>query len=273
MVLSSFLTLLILGLLASAALAFASKIFFVEEDPKVEEVTEVLPGANCGGCGFAGCESYAAAVAHDPAVPANLCVAGGAATAEAVGRITGKAAGSADPVVSFRRCEKHAGNVLKRYTYQGIPSCAAAAELANGSEKCEYACLGFGDCVRACPFGALQLEGDIVTVNSDKCTGCGICTKNCPRAVLEIIPRRARVVIGCSTKNKLKVAMQLCDSGCINCGKCVKSCPAKAIDNSTGRIQIDQEKCLAYGSSCGEACLKACSRGSLRPFSINGKTA
>ena len=146
MVMISVLVLLGLGLVTATVLAVASRVFHVEEDPRVQAVLEALPGANCGGCGYAGCEGYATAVATDPAVPANCC-AGGAETSIAVGELTGKTVAASDPLVSFRRCDKVAGNVALRYDYQGMPSCAAAAGLVGGSDSCSYSCLGFGDCV------------------------------------------------------------------------------------------------------------------------------
>lgn len=125
----------------------------------MQAVLEALPGANCGGCGYAGCEGYATAVATDPAVPANRCCAGGAETSIAVGELTGKTVAASDPLVSFRRCDKVAGNVALRYDYQGMPSCAAAAGLVGGSDSCSYSCLGFGDCVQVCPFDAIEVRG------------------------------------------------------------------------------------------------------------------
>lgn len=161
MVMISVLVLLGLGLVTATVLAVASRVFHVEEDPRVQAVLEALPGANCGGCGYAGCEGYATAVATDPAVPANRCCAGGAETSIAVGELTGKTVAASDPLVSFRRCDKVAGNVALRYDYQGMPSCAAAAGLVGGSDSCSYSCLGFGDCVQVCPFDAIEVRGGL----------------------------------------------------------------------------------------------------------------
>ncbi len=264
MVLSSVLTLLGLGFVAAAVLAVASRVFYVEEDPRVEAVLDVLPGANCGGCGYAGCEGYAIAVVNETNVPASLCVAGSAETSVAVGELTGKAVGAADPMLSFRRCDKLAGKVKARYSYQGMPSCAAATLLMGGSNECSWSCLGFGDCVEACPFDAMFLEDGLVTINPNKCTGCGICVKSCPRSSLELIPSRARVAVFCATQDKMRAVMDVCEAGCINCGKCVKACPAKAIANVDGRIEVDQQKCLSFGPDCSEACVSGCPRNILR---------
>lgn len=264
MLITSVLTLFGLGLVAAAVLAAASKVFHVEEDPRVEAVVDALPGANCGGCGYAGCEGYAIAVINDPNIAANLCVAGGAETSIAVGELTGKTVTASEPLTSFRRCDKVAGNVSLRYEYQGMPSCAAATLLTGGVDVCSWSCLGYGDCVQVCPFDAMTVVGRMVVVNPIKCTGCGLCVKACPRSSLELIPNRARVAVFCATKEKLRAVMDICDVGCINCAKCVKACPAHAISNGTGRIEVDQKKCLAYGPECAEACVDACPRHILR---------
>ena len=273
MVITSVLTLFGLGFVAAVVLAIASRVFYVEEDPRVEAVLDVLPGANCGGCGYAGCEGYAIAVVNDPDIPASLCVAGTDETCMAVGELTGKAAGSASPMLSFRRCDKIAGNVKERYKYHGMPSCAAATLLMNGTSNCSWSCLGFGDCVEVCPFGAMKIVDGLVTINPAKCTGCGLCIKICPRNSLDLIPVKARVTVTCATKDKLRAVMDICDVGCINCGKCIKVCPAKAISQVDGRIEINQHKCLSYGVDCDEVCIETCPRKILRPFcsTLNNK--
>lgn len=264
MVLSSILALTGLGFVAAVLLSVASRIFAVKEDPLVEKVTETLPGANCGGCGYAGCEGYAGAVVHDPSIAPNLCVVGGAKVASAIGKLTGKMTTEVEPLCAYRRCDKNAGHVAQRFDYKGIPSCAAAAALHHGSDQCGFSCLGFGDCVKVCLTNALHVENFIVEVNEAMCIGCGKCAKVCPRNVLQLIPKRARVAITCSTQDKLKAVMDVCKVGCIHCGKCIKTCPAKAISMENDRIQINQKVCLEYGESCGQACAKACPRGILR---------
>lgn len=253
MVMISVLVLLGLGLVTATVLAVASRVFHVEEDPRVQAVLEALPGANCGGCGYAGCEGYATAVATDPAVPANRCCAGGAETSITVGELTGKTVAASDPLVSFRRCDKVAGNVALRYDYQGMPSCAAAAGLVGGSDSCSYSCLGFGDCVQVCPFDAIEVRGGLARVNASKCTGCGKCAETCPRNVLELVPARARVMVFCSTKDRLKAVTEVCKVGCIKCGRCVKSCPADAVTLENDRIHINHKVCLTYGPEIGRA--------------------
>ncbi len=266
MVISSVLMLFGLGFVAAAVLAVASRVFYVEEDPRVEAVMDALPGANCGGCGYAGCEGYAIAVVNEAGVGASLCVAGSAETSITVGELTGKAVGASDPQISFRRCDKYAGKVKARYQYQGMPSCAAATLLMGGSDVCSWSCLGFGDCVEACPFNAMTIENGLVHINKAQCTGCGICIKACPRSSLELVPMRARVAVHCATKDKMRAVMDVCESGCINCGKCIKVCPAKAITTEDSRIVLDQQKCLSFGAECQEVCVVGCPRKIIRPL-------
>ena len=274
MVVTSVLSLLALGFICAVVLSAASRVFYVEEDPRVEAICEALPGANCGGCGYAGCEAYAIAVITDALVAADLCCAGGAEVSISVSELSGKAAGSSDPQISFRRCVKDEGKVQKKYGYEGVISCASAKLLQDGPDDCKYSCIGYGDCVRACPFDAMYIENNLVVIDPDKCTACGVCIKTCPNDVLEMTPRRARVQVICSTKDKLKAVMNVCEAGCINCLKCVKACPAKVISQVDGKIQIDQDNCLAYGPDCAEVCVDVCPRDILRllcPVAISAK--
>lgn len=267
MITVSVLTLFSLGFVSAGVLAIASKVLYVEEDPRIEVVTDALPGANCGGCGFAGCEAYAIAVINDPDMPPNKCCAGGPDIAARVAELTGKAAGDADPEVAFRRCLKNEGKVAKNFEYFGIMTCAAAKMVYDGPDACAYSCLGFGDCVRACPFDAMWIEDDIVHISPEKCTSCGTCVRTCPNTILELIPRRARVMVFCSSKDKGKAVKDVCEVGCISCGACIKKCPAKCITQENDIIVIDHKACLAYGPSCEEVCVEKCPRNILRCLS------
>ncbi len=254
------------GFVAGVILAISSRVFYVEEDPRVEAVMDVLPGANCGGCGYPGCEGYAIAVVKNTEVGANLCVAGDDKTTMNVGSLTGKAVTELDPLVSVRRCEKLEGAVLTRFSYRGVPSCASAASLGSGLgvDACPYSCLGLGDCVQVCPFDALTLEDNIVKVNGVRCIGCGKCIQACPRHLLEIIPKNSRVMVFCSTEQKPKEVKEVCKVGCISCTICVKKCPAKAIIMKNKIIQIDHVACREYGASCEQICATSCPRKILK---------
>lgn len=264
MVLTSVLTLLGLGAAAAVILALASRFLRVDENPRVEEVLEALPGANCGSCGYAGCEGYAVAVVTSEEVPANLCTVGGSAVAEEVARLAGKAASAVEPTLAFRRCSRVEGNVKRSYEYIGASTCASAAILEGGPYQCTWACLGFGDCMRACPFDAMFIKDGMVEVIDSKCMSCGHCVTACPRGIMQLIPRRSRVMVHCATREKLKDVSEVCDVGCINCLKCLKTCPADAIRYDKRRIEIDHTACLAYGPDCAEACAEACPRSILR---------
>ena len=264
MLVPSILVLLGIGAGAAVILAVASQLLRVEENPLVEEVTEALPGANCGGCGFAGCEAYAVAVVTNEDIPANLCSVGGADTAAKVGEISGKAVVAGEPMMAFRRCSRVEGHVKPRYEYVGSSTCASAALLEGGPYMCTWACLGLGDCMRACPFDAMYIVNGMVEIIPSKCVSCGQCVKTCPRAIIQLIPRRARIMSHCATREKMKSVSDVCDVGCINCLKCLKACPADALSYENRRIEINHEVCLAYGPSCEEACVRACPRGIMR---------
>ena len=270
MIVFSILAMLGLGLVCSILLAVASRIFFVQENPLVEAAMEILPGANCGGCGYAGCEGYAKAVVTAPDVPANRCCAASKEVIVALAELTGKLVAEAEPLVAMRRCDVQHGQVATTYEYQGIPSCAAATPLRGGSHACNHSCLGFGDCVQACPFSALSIVGGLACTDVERCNGCGTCVQACPRDVLELIPKRARVCVPCNTRDKGKTVMEVCGVGCITCMKCVRSCPAKAVAVKGNLVQVDHDICLSYGVECGMACVKDCPRGIFRPINPEG---
>lgn len=273
LIVTSIVVLFLLGLVASAVLAAASKLLYVEEDPRVEAVVGALPGANCGGCGYAGCEGYAVAVINDPSVPPNKCCAGGSEVSEQVAALSGKAAGESDPMVAFRRCDRVGGQVKEKFIYQGVPTCRAAKLVKDGPYACHYACLGFGDCVRACPFNAMTLVNGLVYVDPSACTACGTCVRTCPNAILELVPKRSRVMIFCSSQDKAKEVTAVCEVGCISCQKCIKKCPAKAISIEDNRIKIDHAVCLAYGPECQEICVAECPRHILRCLGVGEAAA
>lgn len=264
MVTTSVLALLGLGAGAAILLAVASRLLRVEENPAVELIVEALPGANCGGCGFAGCEAYALAVVANHDIPANLCSVGGAEVAARVGELSGKAVLAGESMVAFRSCSRVEGKVRPRFEYIGIPTCASAAMLEGGPYMCSWACLGLGDCVRACPFDAMHIVDGLVEISPSRCMSCGQCVNACPRGIPRLIPRRARVMIHCSTRDAMKAVSEVCAAGCINCLKCVKACPAGAVRREENRIEIDHELCLRYGPACDEVCVSDCPRGIMR---------
>ena len=264
-ILPSFLTLLLIGVASSALLGVASRVFYIEEDPRIQAINEALPGSNCGGCGYAGCGGYAEAVFKFENVPANLCVAGGTKTSQIVGELTGKAVTASAPRMAFRRCAKFEGVMKQRFIYDGVASCSAAVQMGDGSDQCAYSCLGLGDCLRACPFGAIVMKQGMAAIVVDYCLACGKCIAACPRKALQLVPHAHRVMVFCGTCNKGKTAMDSCSVGCFNCNACIRKCPAEAVASQDGRIEIDHGKCMAYGPDCDEVCVSACTRSILRP--------
>jgi Na+-translocating ferredoxin:NAD+ oxidoreductase RNF subunit RnfB len=246
----SFVAALVLGFL----LGVFRKVFQVEVNPLVSEIREVLPGANCGACGYPGCDGYAAAVASG-AAPANLCSVGGASVTSKIGGLLGQSI-SAENKAAVLACQGTCELAPKKGEYAGVQTCRAAKLGTGGTKLCNWGCLGFGDCEKVCPFDAIHVGADgIPHVDYAKCTGCGICTKECPQSVLVLQPSQRKGAIAlCSNRNPVKsMVLKTCKIGCIKCGKCEKSCPEGAIKVINGIPEVDYAKC----TSCGK-CVADC---------------
>jgi electron transport complex protein RnfB len=249
----------LLGLFFGFALAAAAMKFQVVTNPLVDRVRHVLPSANCGACGFAGCQAYAEAVVENPAVAPSLCAPGRAPVAQTVAELTGKHLGTVVDRVVIMRCHGTSAYARKEAEYAGVQTCAAATLVFGGPKACKNGCLGLGDCVQVCPFDALHLgPGGIVEVDSEKCTGCALCVPTCPKELFTLYPRRHRIELSCVARDKQAVVRATCMVGCTLCRKCVAKCPAGAIEWNGNTIVIDHDKCLAYGPSCNEACVDIC---------------
>ena len=248
-----------IGLFFGIGLALAAHRFKVETNPMIDEVLEALPKANCGGCGYAGCEGYAQAVVEDPNVAPNLCFPGKEAVGAKVAEITHKQLKQVENSVARVRCRRQDGHVSHKHYYIGFDSCAAANIAYGGPSKCQYACIGMGDCVKACHFQAIEIVNGMPHINALKCVGCGACARTCPKQVIEVQPADARVYVPCSSKDKGKDVKDVCEVGCIGCGLCVKLCPAKAITNKDNKIYIDTHICNA-NPDCGMICVQKCPR-------------
>ncbi|HNT51872.1 MAG TPA: RnfABCDGE type electron transport complex subunit B [Candidatus Syntrophosphaera sp.] len=250
-----------MGLVFGLILAFAAKVFAVQVDPRVEQIIEALPGANCGACGKAGCAGYADSIVKD-GVEINLCAPGGPAAAAAIARIMGREAGTAIPKVAVIHCSSGGrDNTSWKYAYQGIESCKSAVNISGGPNACSWGCLGFNDCVRACPFGAFSLDANNMRqIDLEKCTGCGACVRACPRQLIELVPVNRNVHILCSSRDKGPLAKQSCGSGhaCIGCGICSRKCPVQAITVENNLATIDYAKCI----NCG-LCATVCPTGAI----------
>ena len=249
----------VLGLAFGVTLAVAARRFHVPVNPVVEAVRDALPSANCGACGFAGCQAYAEAVVERPEVSTSLCAPGREAVARQVAELTGKAMGAVLDRIVVMRCHGVSAYARDEAEYAGVETCAAAAMVFGGPKACKNGCLGLGDCVRACPFGALSLGGEgIAVVDPEVCTGCAVCVPVCPKDLFELYPRSRRIELSCVAKDKQSVVRATCMVGCTLCRKCVSKCPAEAITWDGRTIVIDHEKCQAFGPSCNEACVDIC---------------
>jgi electron transport complex protein RnfB len=214
-----------LALVLSGGLAYASKKFAVFVDPRIEKMTELLPGANCGGCGYPGCSGYAEAVIKSGAQP-TLCAPGGSETAALIAKIAGVEAGDVIPKKAVVQCRGGKREALTRFEYEGIRDCSAAQLVASGSKACVYGCLGLGSCVEACPYDAIAMsDNGIPVVFEDKCTGCGICVGTCPRGILALVDRDVNVYLGCVSRDRGPKVKNICSVGCIGCTVCAKKGP------------------------------------------------
>ncbi len=244
-----------LGVLFGGVLTFAGKKFAVAVDDRVQKVRECLAGANCGACGFAGCDAFAEAVVEGKA-KVDGCPAGGAKTAKAVAAVMGQDAGSQTPKVARVICQGEYGVSRERYEYDGYHSCLMASKMVGGPKQCRYACVGLGDCVSVCRFGALEVKNGLAVVDPEKCTACGMCEKVCPRHVIQLKPKDASVLVRCQNSDTGRVAREGCTRACIGCKRCEKECKYDAIHVENGFAKIDVDKC----TRCGE-CAKVCPCG------------
>ena len=237
----------LIGLLCGAVLAVASHFMSVPVNETEVKVRECLPGANCGACGFTGCDGYAHALAETPGTKTNLCVPGADAVAKKIADVLGVESEDVIEQVAFVRCSGDCFNQKRRHEYEGIESCRAAQMLYGGEGMCSFGCLGFGDCAKACPQDAICIENGIAHVDTRKCIGSGLCAKTCPNHVIELFPDVRRVVVACSNHEKGAAVRQKCSGGCIACGLCVRNCEQGAISLVNNLASIDYDKCVSCG--------------------------
>jgi electron transport complex protein RnfB len=246
-------TLGIMAFILAVGLGIASRIFAVETDPKVSQISSLLPGANCGGCGYAGCAGFAVALVAGETT-ASECKASKAEVAEEISRILGVAHTPKEKQVAKIFCQGTCDKTKAKYLYEGIQDCNAAALLGGGAKACAYGCLGMGSCVKVCPFGALTMgPNGLPVIDENSCTGCGVCVRQCPKGVIQLIPARQIWYIPCNSQDKGKAVRQVCEVGCIGCGICVKNCPEQAITLENNRAVIDPGKCSGCGV-CAQKC-------------------
>lgn len=242
-----------LGLLFGILLTVASMAFSVEADPKEEKILDVLPGANCGACGYPGCSAYAAAVASGEA-QIDQCPVGGPKLAAQIGSIMGREAKDQEKITATVRCRGDNSIAKKRYDYEGISNCNAANVVAHGFKGCIYGCLGLGDCVDVCEFDAIHVnDKGLAVVNEDNCVGCRKCVTACPRDIIYMDPGRENVHVLCNSNDRGASVRKVCEEGCIACGICERNCPTDAIKVIDNLAVIDYDKCI----NCG-LCAKKC---------------
>ncbi|MGM0470987.1 MAG: RnfABCDGE type electron transport complex subunit B [Bacillota bacterium] len=243
----------IMGAIFAGGLAIASSKLAVEVDPRIEDIEEALPGANCGACGNPGCSSFAEGVVNG-AEPIDGCPVGGEEVAEKIADIMGVESGDSVDKVARVLCKGGNQETFTRSEYDGIESCKAAEIAGTGNKSCVYGCLGFGDCTTVCSFDAIEMgDNGLPVIDEEKCTSCGNCVEECPRDIISLLPEDIAVEVYCQSENEGKDVKAACSTGCIGCGVCAQKCPVDAIEIEDNLARIDHEECIGCG-----ACAKAC---------------
>jgi len=245
-----------LGLIFGTLLVFVSKKLAVKVDERVQKIRDALPGANCGGCGFASCDSYAEAVVNDGA-SVSACRVGGKAAADTIASVMGVDAGEQKTLKAFVRCQGCAEKPEDLLDYRGIKSCKSVASFYGGRLNCTYGCTGYGDCVEACAFGAISIKNAVAVVDQSLCVGCLACVDACPKKIISAIEAEGGYVVACRNHEQGKYTRVNCTHGCIGCKKCEKVCEVGAITVDGFLARIDRSKCTACGA-CAEGCPVHC---------------
>ena len=245
----------VIGAVVGTGLVFTGKKFHVETDQRETDIREVLPGNNCGACGYAGCDAMAAAMVAGDA-PANGCPVGGAAVAEKVAAILGTTAGPVAQNVAFIRCSGTCQVTKNRGNYIGIPDCRSVVLAGLNLTDCNYGCLGLGSCAAVCPQGAITIRNGVAAVDRARCVGCGLCAKACPKGLIELIPAEQFVAVRCANRDRGPQVKQVCAAGCIGCGICAKQCEAGAVTVEANLAHVDYAACV----QCGKCAVKCPSK-------------
>ena len=248
----------VVGLVAGIGLAVASVVFAVPVDEKAAAVRECLPGANCGACGFSGCDGYAAALSSGETAECNRCTPGGNDVAAKVAEIMGLEAGSVMPMTAVVMCRGNSMNNAEKLEYRGVQSCKVATQLFGGPKNCVHGCIGFGDCVKTCPYEAIFICDGVARINPENCRACKMCINTCPRQLIDLFPlNTAKAAVLCKNHDKGANTRKQCKAGCIGCMKCTKVCEYGAVTVENFCAKVDYEKCTGCGK-CSEACPVGC---------------
>lgn len=241
-----------IGLLAGVILAIASIVMAVPKDEMAEALEEVLPGANCGACGFSGCSGYAAALSKGEA-KVGLCSPGGEECAKTCAQVLGTDEVAVEKKTALVHCMGSYDMTSDKMLYDGIESCSASTFLAGGITSCRFGCMGMGDCAAVCPYGAVKVCNGIASIDHNKCKGCSQCVAACPKGLISFVPLKKQAVVRCSNCDKGAQTTKVCKIGCIGCGKCMKACEYGAVKIVNFCAVVDADKCVGCGK-CAEAC-------------------
>jgi len=245
------LVLVFLAILAAIILSLANKKFKVEIDPRISEIIDKLPGANCGGCGSPGCSSFAESLVNED--KAMCCPILNEKAMLAISNILGKGLTCSEKKIAQVFCSGTNLKTRTNKTYDGINNCNNAKLLGGSSKSCSYACYGFGTCLEVCAFDAIKILDGVAIIDSKKCVACGLCLDACPQNIIKLKPYSKTVLIPCSSEDKGAIAKQYCDVTCIACTRCVKECPSQAISIINLHAVIDYSKC----TNC-KKCISIC---------------
>lgn len=261
MILTSILILTGTGIFVAIAIGLVAKYFGAPPNPKAERLAEMMPGANCGGCGFAGCGDYAKAMLEGKAAPGH-CPSMSKQTIAAISKLLGVEAQETEPKVAVVCCSGDDNHAVRRAFYNGINDCSTATQVAGAGKACLHGCLGLGTCARACPFGAIEVTSrHIAIVHPEICVGCGKCTTVCPRHIIKLVPRTAKIHVFCSSPEPFKTKKEICTGACIGCRKCAKAAQEGQINFEAGKFlaKIDYANPPApeVAESCPAKCLRS----------------
>lgn len=249
-----------IGLLIGLILSVASMLMAVPKNQTAEAITQALPGANCGACGFSGCAGYAEALSKGEA-QIGLCTPGGDQTANEISVILGVESKGVEKKIAVVKCMGSFDHTEYKADYAGIKSCTAASKIGGGLTACAYGCLGFGDCESVCDYGAIKVCNGVAVVDEEKCVACEKCVKACPRGIIALSPKKRMATVRCANRDKGGVTRKLCRAGCIGCKKCEKACPVEAVKVENFLAYVDTKKCIGC-----KKCVKECPRGCITYF-------